>query len=56
MKAKLTYTGIWVSDLEKSVSFYTRVLGMSERGRNRLDVAKGIVVDLVSEGSRIPSS
>lgn len=49
MKAKFTYTGIRVRDLEASVKFYTKVLGMQEGGRNTIDAAKGIVVDLVSE-------
>ena len=49
MKTKLTYTGIRVKDLDASVRFYTRVLGMKEIGRNRIDAANGTVVDLVSE-------
>lgn len=49
MKAKLTYTGIRVKDLDASVKFYTRVLGMKEMGRNAIGAAKGTVVDLVSE-------
>lgn len=49
MKAKFIYTGIRVKDLETSVEFYTKVLGMKERERNTIDAAKGTVVDLVSE-------
>ncbi len=49
MKAKLTYTGIRVKDLEASVRFYTKVLGMKEVGRSTIDAAKGQVVNLVSE-------
>jgi len=54
MKAKLTYTGIRVKDLDASVKFYTKVLGMKEVGRNRIDAANGIVVDLVSEDGGHP--
>ncbi len=50
MKAKFIYTGIRVKDLEASVKFYTILLGMKERGRNKIDAAKGTVVELVSEG------
>jgi lactoylglutathione lyase len=54
MKTKLTYTGIRVKDLDASVKFYTHVLGMKEIGRNRVDAAKGTVVDLVSEDGGHP--
>ena len=49
MKSVLTYTGIRVSDLERSVEFYTRVLGMSEVGRAEIDPTGGKVVSLVSK-------
>ena len=49
MKAKLVYTGIRVKDLEKSVEFYTGVMGMKETGRNNIDAAGGKVVSLASE-------
>lgn len=49
MKAKLTYTGIRVKDLEKSISFYTKVLGMTVTGRSKQDQTKGETVGLVSE-------
>lgn len=49
MKAKLFYTGIRVRDVEASIRFYTKVLGMKELGRNTIPEAKGVVVDLVSE-------
>lgn len=49
MKAKLTYTGIRVKDLDTSVKFYTNVLGMKELGRSTIDAAKGTVVNLVTE-------
>jgi lactoylglutathione lyase len=49
MKSKFTYTGIRVKDLEASVAFYTKVLGMRERGRGEIPATKGITVDLVTE-------
>ena len=54
MKAKLTYTGIRVKDLDASVAFYTNVLGMKETGRSTIQAAKGTVVDLVSEDGGHP--
>jgi len=49
MKAKLSYTGIRVTDLEKSVAFYTKVLGMTVTGRSKVEQNKGETVGLVSE-------
>jgi catechol 2,3-dioxygenase-like lactoylglutathione lyase family enzyme len=49
MKAKLTYTGIRVKDIDKSVEFYTKLLGMKEVGRSKIEVAGGECVNLVSE-------
>jgi lactoylglutathione lyase len=51
MRARLNYTGIRVKDLEASIRFYTRVLGMTVRARDTIEPARGLVVDLVSEGS-----
>jgi lactoylglutathione lyase len=49
LKAIFTYTGIRVKDLEESVKFYTRVLGMKEIARGTVEGAHGHVVTLVSE-------
>ncbi len=49
MKAKLIYTGIRVKDLEKSIEFYTKVLGMKVTGRSKFEETKGETVGLVSE-------
>ncbi|MDA4117618.1 MAG: VOC family protein [Thaumarchaeota archaeon] len=49
MKAKLIYTGIRVKDLEKSIEFYTKVLGMKVTGRSKIDETKGETAGLVSE-------
>ncbi len=54
MKAKLTYTGIRVKDLEASLKFYTGVLGMKEVDRSTIEGAKGTVVNLVSEDGGHP--
>jgi lactoylglutathione lyase len=49
LKGIFTYTGIRVKDLEKSVKFYTQVLGMKETGRGDIEATGGQVVSLVSE-------
>lgn len=49
MKTKFTYTGIRVKDLEKSVDFYTRVLGMKENGRSKIEQTKGEAVSLTTD-------
>lgn len=50
MKSKFTYVGIRVKDLEQSIGFYTKLLGMRVKGRSRIEKAKGEVVSLESEG------
>ncbi len=49
VKAKFTYVGIRVADLEKSVNFYTKMLGMSVKDRGKIERTKGETVGLVSE-------
>ena len=49
MRTKFTYTGIRVKDLEKSVNFYTKVLGMKESGRSKIEQTKGDVVSLTTD-------
>ena len=49
MKARLIYTGIRVKHLDKSVEFYTRVLGMKVTGRTKIEATQGETVGLVSE-------
>jgi len=49
MEARLIYTGIRVKDMEKSVEFYTKVLGMKVTGRTKIEATKGETVGLVSE-------
>src|SRR5256712_9998370 len=49
MKTKFTYAGIRVKDLDASVGFYTKVLGMKDLGRSTIDAAKGVAANLASE-------
>lgn len=48
MKSTFAYTGIRVKNLEESVRFYTGLLGMKEKGRQKLEATGGEVVFLVS--------
>jgi lactoylglutathione lyase len=50
VKAKFTYVGIRAKDLEKSVDFYSRILGMKVTGRSKIDQTKGEAVGLESNG------
>ena len=49
VKAKFTYVGIRVTDLERSIGFYTKVLGMNVTGRSKIELTKGETVGLQSE-------
>lgn len=49
MKSKFTYVGIRVTDLQKSIDFYTKILGMKVTGRGKLEQTKGETVGLQSE-------
>jgi len=49
MKAKFTYVGIRVTDLQKSIDFYTKILSMKVTGRGKLEQTKGETVSLQSE-------
>jgi lactoylglutathione lyase len=50
MKSRFTYVGIRVTNLQKSIDFYTKVLGMKVKGQSKCDQAKGETVALESEG------
>lgn len=50
MKSKFSYVGIRVKDLEKSIDFYTKLLGMKVKGRSKMERTKGEVVSLEGEG------
>lgn len=49
MKSKFTYVGIRVKDLQKSIDFYTKLLGMKVTGRNKIESTQGELVNLESE-------
>jgi lactoylglutathione lyase len=49
MKAKFVYVGIRVTNLQKSIDFYTKVLGMSVAGHGKAEQTKGETVGLKSE-------
>src|SRR5208282_513001 len=48
MQAKFTYVGIRVRDIDKSIEFYTKVLGMKVTGRGKIEKTKGETVGLQS--------
>jgi lactoylglutathione lyase len=49
MKSKFTYVGIRVRDLEKSITFYTQLLGMHEKGRSTIQQTRGETVALETD-------
>jgi len=53
MEAKFVYVGIRVKDVEESVKFYTKLLGMKETERNRIEATKGDVIGLVSSDGKL---
>ncbi|HML03330.1 MAG TPA: VOC family protein [Candidatus Bathyarchaeia archaeon] len=48
MKAEFTYVGIRVSNLQKSIDSYTKVLGMTLTGRGKFEQTKGETAGLQS--------
>lgn len=52
MAAKFIYTGIHVSDLEKSIAFYRKALGMKLLFRTKIKETGGQVAWLMSKGSK----
>lgn len=52
MQAKFIYTGIHVTDLEKSIDFYRKTLGMRLLFKTRIKETGGRVAWLTSKGSK----
>jgi lactoylglutathione lyase len=49
MKAKFGYVGIRVINLQKSIDFYTKLLGMNLINRSKMELTRGETVVLQSE-------
>ncbi len=49
MKSKLMYVGIRVTNLDRSIDFYTKVLGMKVTGRSKIEQTRGETVGLQTE-------
>jgi lactoylglutathione lyase len=49
MKGKFSYVGVRVKDLEKSIDFYSGLLGMKVTGRVKIAETRGETVGLESE-------
>jgi lactoylglutathione lyase len=49
MKSKFTYVGIRVTNLQRSIDFYTKILGMTIAGRGKVEQTKGETVGLQCE-------
>jgi lactoylglutathione lyase len=54
MRTSFAYAGIRVKDIDESIEFYTKVLGMKLMGRSKIGVTRGEVASLVSEGRGFP--
>ena len=52
MKARFTYVGIRVKDLDRSIDFYEKLLGMRVTDRFKIKQTKGEIANLVSEDKR----
>ena len=48
MEAKFIYAGIRVKNMKKSIDFYTKFLGMKDKGHSRIETTKGDVAYLES--------
>ncbi len=53
MKPSFIYVGIRVKDMSKSIEFYTKFLGMEDKGHSRIEVTKGDVVYLESKDAKV---
>ena len=53
MKAKFTYVGIRVKNMKRSLEFYTKFLGMKDKGHARIEISKGDVAYLESKDGKV---
>jgi len=53
MKAKFTYVGIRVTNPQKSIDFYTKLLGMKLIDRSKIEQTKGETIVLQSPESNL---
>lgn len=53
METKFTYVGIRVKDIDASVNFYTKLLGLKETGRTRIEQTKGNLAGLESSDGKL---
>ena len=51
MKTKFTYVGIRVKDMQKSIDFYTKLLGMKVVYEHQIEQTGGKIVNLQSENN-----
>ncbi len=49
MEADFTYVGIRVKDMQQSINFYTKVLGMKLVGKSKIENSKGEVANIQSK-------
>lgn len=49
MKSRFTYVGTRVKDLQDSIDFYTRLLGMKVKARSRIEQTRGETASLETE-------
>ncbi len=48
MKAKFEYVGVRVTNMDRSITFYTKLLGMNLKGRSKCEKTKGETAGLQS--------
>ncbi|HUI86525.1 MAG TPA: VOC family protein [Nitrososphaerales archaeon] len=53
MEAKFYYVGIRVKDIDESVKFYSKLLGMKETERHTIEATKGTVAGLKSSDGKL---
>ena len=53
MKTRFFYVGIRVRDIDRSIEFYTKFLGMKKKDHSRIEATKGDVVFLEPEEGQV---